>query len=95
MLRLRHIIMRGPGVEDATVSFVAGANILAGESDTGKSLLLHCLDYILGADEMRKRVPETEAYAQLFVEFANTRQEILTLAACRTQLAINCDFRRL
>jgi hypothetical protein len=79
MLCLRNIVMRGPNVADAIVSFEPGANVLAGESDTGKSLLLHCLDYILGADEMRKRVPKTEAYAQLFVEFVNARQETLTL----------------
>ena len=79
MLRLRHIVMRGPDIPEATVSFDAGANILAGESDTGKSLLIHCLDYILGADEMKKRIPETEAYAQLFVEFINAREETLTL----------------
>jgi hypothetical protein len=71
--------MRGPQVDDAEVIFEAGANILAGESDTGKSVLLHCLDYIFGADEMKKRVPEIEPYAQLYVEFANSRGATLTL----------------
>ena len=79
MLGIREIVMRGPGTEDAAVSFVAGTNVLAGESDTGKSLLLHCLDYIFGAEEMRKRIPQTEAYSQLFVEFRNTRGQTLTL----------------
>src|SRR4051812_938928 len=79
MLRINRILLRGPGIADATIGFEQGSNILAGASDTGKSLLLHCLDYIFGADEMRKRIPETEPYAQLFVEFVNDRQETLTL----------------
>ena len=79
MLHIRKIVMRGTDIDDATVSFDAGSNVLAGESDTGKSLLLHCLDYIFGADEMKKRIPETEAYSQLYVEFGNAREQTLTL----------------
>ncbi|WP_276516726.1 hypothetical protein [Bradyrhizobium ottawaense] len=41
------------------VAFGDGANILAGASDTGKSYLVHCLDYIFGADELSKRIPES------------------------------------
>ena len=64
---------------DADVGFELGGNILAGASDTGKSLLLHCLDYILGSDKMRKRVPETEQYSSLYVEFGNSDGQVLTL----------------
>jgi hypothetical protein len=61
------------------VSFVGGSNVLAGASDTGKSYLLHCLDYVLGAVEMKKRIPEAEPYSQVFVEFENAENESLTL----------------
>ncbi|MGK9165046.1 hypothetical protein KXR53_02045 [Inquilinus limosus] len=79
MLQLRKILLRGSGVVDASVAFVAGGNIVAGESDTGKSYLMHCLDYIFGADELRKRIPEAEPYEQLFVEFENSEKTFLTL----------------
>lgn len=79
MLQIRKIVLRGKGVEDAVVTFAPGGNIVAGESDTGKSYLRHCLDYIFGADEMRKRIPESEPYANLFVEFENTAGAVLTL----------------
>jgi hypothetical protein len=79
LLQIRSIILRGKDVEDAVVTFEKGANILAGASDTGKSYLVHCLDYILGADEMKKRIDEAEPYSQLFVEFGNTKAEFLTL----------------
>ncbi|MCH4538760.1 hypothetical protein, partial [Ochrobactrum sp. A-1] len=59
--------------------FAPGANVLAGQSDTGKSYLFHCLDYILGAEELKKRIPLAEPYSQLFVEFNNKENQSLTL----------------
>lgn len=79
MLRIRKILLRGTGVQDAYVEFDGGANILAGESDTGKSYLISCLDYILGAEKLKKRLKEATAYTHLFVEFENPKKEVLTL----------------
>ncbi|WP_420132739.1 hypothetical protein [Rhodopseudomonas sp.] len=61
------------------MKFGAGANVIAGESDTGKSYLLHCLDYIFGADELKKRIPQAEPYEKLSVEFQNSAGEYLSL----------------
>jgi hypothetical protein len=72
-------VLRGQGLKDAVVSFVDGSNVLAGPSDTGKSYLVRCLDYIFGADAMSKRIPKAEPYSQLFVEFENSEKKLLTL----------------
>ncbi|CAN5365965.1 ATP-binding protein [soil metagenome] len=79
MFQLRRVVVRGPGQPDAGLSFHSGANILAGLSDTGKSYLVHCLDYIFGAKKMTKQFPEAQAYTQLYVQFANDEGEPLTL----------------
>ncbi|MCH4022372.1 MAG: hypothetical protein LKH33_04535 [Acetobacter sp.] len=79
MLQLRRIILEGVEVEDACVSFTAAANIIAGESDTGKSYLLRCIDYIFGADEFNNPVPLAEPYSCLTVEFENTQGQFLCL----------------
>ena len=79
MFQLRKLVLRGAGVMDATETFEPGGNILAGESDTGKSYLLHCVDYVFGADELRKRIPEAEGYSDLFVELENSAGDFLTL----------------
>ncbi|WP_395407892.1 hypothetical protein ACHMW6_15075 [Pseudoduganella sp. UC29_106] len=79
MLQIRKILIRGDGVEDALVSFGAGANVLAGESDTGKSYLLQCLDFIFGAEKIKHLKEATPSYKSLFVEFENSRNEFLTL----------------
>lgn len=78
MFQIRKILLRGPELKDALVEFYCGANVLAGESDTGKSFLLDCLDFILGADTL-KHVDEAAPYSHLFVEFENAREETITL----------------
>jgi len=79
MLRVLSIRLTGKGVADAAVEFYDRANIVAGDSDTGKSYLVHLLDYVFGADELNKRIDEAEPYSQLFVEFENTAGEFITL----------------
>lgn len=78
MFQLRRVVVRGESVPDAELTFGPGANILAGVSDTGKSYLVQCLDFIFGADAI-KHFPYSEPYSQLFVEFANDHGEPLTL----------------
>lgn len=79
MLQIREIRLSGPNVEDASVKFGHGPNVIAGESDTGKSYLLHCLDYIFGAEELEKRIPQAEPYDEVKVEFRSTAGDYLTL----------------
>ncbi len=78
MLQIRKVLLRGQGVKDALVSFEPGANILAGESDTGKSYVLQCLDFILGSAKI-KPLKQAIEYKDLFVEFENSKREFLTL----------------
>lgn len=79
MHQVREILLSGKGLPDASVRFGPGPNVIAGESDTGKSYLLHCLDYIFGADELKKRIPQAESYEKLSVEFQNSAGEYLSL----------------
>jgi hypothetical protein len=78
MLQIRKILLRGAGLEDAVVQFYSGANVLAGESDTGKSFLLECINFILGADKLTL-VDEAKPYTHLAVEFVNSNDETITL----------------
>jgi len=79
MLKISKIVLRGLEIDDAEISFSSGANILTGESDTGKSYLVHCLDFIFGAKTMKKRFEKVNRYSTLFVEFSNSLEEKLTL----------------
>ena len=42
----------GDGVQTAQLSFVNGLNYITGPSNTGKSYIFKCIDYIFGAKSL-------------------------------------------
>lgn len=48
----RITLVTGNGIQ-SSVEFDAGLNIIYGESNTGKSLIVDCIDYMFGATEHR------------------------------------------
>lgn len=78
-MQVRKVILTGPDHKEAAISFKPGANVLAGQSDTGKSFIFHCIDYIFGADDFKKQIPEAEGYSQLYVELEDLNNVSITL----------------
>jgi hypothetical protein len=74
--RLRVI---GDRVEPAEVVFGPHLNVIAGASDTGKSYIRDCLNYMLGAEKPPKVVPENKGYSTILLEFetADKKRHIL------------------
>lgn len=79
MARIVEIRLTGDGQKDAIIRFEPGSNVVTGDSDTGKSYLLRLVDYILGAEELKKVIEEAADYQTAWVEFANSDGETLTL----------------
>ena len=79
MIQIREVRLIGDGVEDAYLNFVPGGNVVAGDSDTGKSYILRCLDFVLGAEEMTKEIDEAKPYETVLVELQNSQGVSLTL----------------
>lgn len=49
---IEKVIASGSGKEDAIVTFNSKLNIIQGRSDTGKTCILKCIDYIFGSSEL-------------------------------------------
>jgi hypothetical protein len=79
MMQLREIRLVGPGKEPGQLRFEPGGNVVSGDSDTGKSYMLRCVDFVLGADEMTKVIDEAAGYDRVLLEFENEKNEFLTL----------------
>ena len=47
---IKEIRASGKGIEDSWVEFKPGVNIIHGASNTGKTYVIMCIDYMLGAD---------------------------------------------
>jgi len=59
---LARLALTGPDVEDAEVRFGAGLNVITGPSDTGKTFILECIDFLLGARDTPEEIPEASSY---------------------------------
>ena len=66
-IQFRFIRFLGPGKEPAEFKFKPGLNILWGSSDTGKTFLVNALDYMLGAGDALKDIPERVGYDRVLL----------------------------
>lgn len=66
-LIFKRLRLSGGGQQDALLEFKPGANIIFGASDTGKTLIFDCLDYMTGGASLRE--PErVKNYAYMWLE---------------------------
>jgi hypothetical protein len=70
-MQIRELRLTGNSKKDASISFAPGGNVIAGISDSGKSYILRCIDFVLGAEEMTKKIDEAIGYEFAYVEFIN------------------------
>jgi len=66
-LQLRFIRFLGPGKEPAEYKFTPGLNILWGSSDTGKTFLVQAIDFMLGAGDPLRDIPERNGYDRILL----------------------------
>jgi hypothetical protein len=66
-LQFRFIRFLGPGKEMVEFPFKSGFNILYGSSDTGKTFLVEAIDFMLGAGEDLRDIPERNGYDSILL----------------------------
>ena len=77
--QLRGLTLVGRGVPNAEVRFSVGLNVVSGPSDTGKTFIVQCIDYMLGGKDLPKPIPESERYEsiRLSLSFSETGDEVV------------------
>ena len=60
--QLDRLSLVGRGVSDAEVQFFSGLNVVSGPSETGKTFIIQCIDYMFGASKVPKVIPQAERY---------------------------------
>jgi hypothetical protein len=65
---IRKLILKGGNVEDVSVEFSTGLNVISGPSDTGKSYIFECINYMLGSSTEPKNIDESVDYSAVFME---------------------------
>lgn len=56
-IKLKELIVSGENVTTSTIEFGPKLTIIAGPSDTGKSCIFRCIDYVLGASNKAENIP--------------------------------------
>lgn len=65
-LYIKSVTAKGIGKTDSTVDFRQGLNIIKGRSNTGKTVIIKCIDYCFGS----KKVPFDESFGYTTIEMA-------------------------
>ena len=72
------LILTGKDMEPAMVSFKKGLNVVHGPSDTGKTFIFQCIQFLLGKSDIPKRIPESSSYAHGFLQIKTYAGQIYT-----------------
>jgi hypothetical protein len=73
------IAVEGQGKPDAVLAFGPGLNVVAGATDTGKSYVWHAIDFMLGAEILRKDFPLAAGYSRALIELRPRSGGVVTL----------------
>lgn len=69
---IKKLEVKGAGKKSAIVEFKAGLNVIAGASDTGKSYITKCFQFIFGAEQPPKAIDQAKGYTHLEVTFESS-----------------------
>jgi len=76
---IEKISVQGMSLPNAEIIFEKGVNIITGASDSGKSYIFKCIDYVLGADAIPKDIPEADGYNDVYLQICTNKSERYTL----------------
>ncbi|MDR6926865.1 AAA family ATPase [Pseudomonas sp. BE134] len=84
--QISSLTLSGASVPNAEVIFRTGLNVISGPSDTGKTFIVQCIDYLLGASKVPKSVPEASFYesAELCLIEIDTGEEVRISRSLKT-----------
>ena len=60
--QIRRLTLVGRDMPNAEVQFHQGLNVVSGPSDTGKSFIVQCIDFMLGGKDVPKSIPQAANY---------------------------------
>lgn len=66
--KIKKLIVTGEKVDTKFVIFEKGLNLITGPSDTGKSYIFQCIDFVLGKSKAPKKIKESKNYEDVYLE---------------------------
>ncbi|WP_141441335.1 hypothetical protein [Vreelandella titanicae] len=69
---LKSLVFTGPDIKHKALSFEPGCNLVYGASNTGKSLALKAIDFMLGGSTKLPKVDELKNFNKIWLSFETT-----------------------
>lgn len=76
---IKNLSVTGFGKKPASVEFKQGLNVVAGASDTGKTFIFQCVDFMLGGQKPPKPIKESNGYEKVILVIETYDGELYTL----------------
>ena len=74
---LTQVTLSGTGLPDASVSLKDGLNVITGPSDTGKTFIAQCIDFMFGGSKPPEAIPEAEGYDQVRLSLVSRSDNVV------------------
>ena len=74
------IVVRGPTKPIAKLELNKGINVISGASDTGKSYITDCMDFIFGSSKSPKEIEEAQGYNEVIIEIHTLEGKTFTIS---------------
>ena len=71
--------LTGNAVDNAEVVFTLGTNVISGPSDTGKTYIFQCINYMLGSSSPPKGILQARPYTKIYLEITSSQDQPYTL----------------
>lgn len=75
---IRKLCLKGEGKKDAVIEFCKGLNIITGPSNTGKTYVYQCINYMFGGQKIPKAIDESIGYKTIYLEIGTSDGKIAT-----------------
>jgi len=76
---IKKLVLSGNSVDPAIVTFKKGLNVIHGPSDTGKTFIFQCIQFLLGKSKIPKRIPESKKYEYGYLQLKTYEDKDITL----------------
>jgi hypothetical protein len=76
---LTELRLSGNNLENALIKFEKGLNVITGPTNTGKSFIYQCINYMLGGSTPPKNIQEARSYKEIYLEIQSNDGNFYTL----------------
>ena len=70
----KELRLTGINKKDAFILFKPGLNVISGPSNTGKTFIFDCIDFMSGSSIKLRNIPQLKGYTNIFLEIESNSQ---------------------